>query len=192
MNITDRTSRQPRRRSGRLIVWVIIAVLIGWLLLMVRWLVFPTAVSSANSIQNVDAVYVLGEATPERLAKGIAMIETGASDHLVVTVTPTNRLHAFCSAEQDFEVHCISPQPETTRGEARQWAQLAGAKQWDSVAIVTMRPHATRSSWYFQRCFDGQISVVDDEVLSLSVLQWARQFVYETGAMAKFAMSRGC
>ena len=39
---------------------------------------------------------------------------------------PTNRLHAFYSAQQDFEVHCISPQPETL-GEARQWAQLAGA-----------------------------------------------------------------
>src|SRR5699024_12853158 len=127
----DRTSRQPRRRSGRLIVWVIIAVLIGWLLLMVRWLVFPTAVSSANSIQDVDAEYVLGEATPERLAKGIAMIETGDSDRLVVTVTASNRLHAFCSAEQDFEVHCISPQPDTTRGAARPWTQLAADKQSD-------------------------------------------------------------
>src|SRR5699024_8779888 len=115
MNITDRTSRQPRRRSGRLIVWVIIAVLIGWLLLMVRWLVFPTAVSSANSLQDVEAVQVLGEATPERVAEGIAMIETVASDRLVVTVKPTNRLHAVCSAEEDFEVDCISPQPETTR-----------------------------------------------------------------------------
>src|SRR5699024_4080346 len=143
-------------------------------------------------IQDLDAVYVLNEATPQRLAKGIAKIETGASDHLVVTVTPTNRLHAFGSAEEDFEVNYNSPQPKTSLEVALQRAQLAGTKQWDSVAIVTMRPHATRSSWYFQRCFDGQISVVDDEVLSLSVLQWARQFVYETGAMAKFAMSRGC
>lgn len=192
MTTTDRTSKHPGWRSGRLILWALLIVLAGWLLLMLRWLVFPSALSSANTIQDVDAVYVLGEATPERLAKGIAMIETGASDQLVVTVTASNRLHAFCSAEQDFEVHCISPQPETTRGEARRWTQLAGAKQWDSVAIVTMRPHATRTSWYFQRCFTGRIAVIDDEVLSLTPLQWAEQFVYETGAMAKFAMSRGC
>src|SRR5699024_12153533 len=95
MNITDRTSRQPRRRSGRLIVRVIIAVLIGWLLLMVRWLVFPTAISSANSIHNVDAVYVLGEATPERLAKSIAVIKTGASDDLVETLIEKKPPYSF-------------------------------------------------------------------------------------------------
>src|SRR5690625_7777819 len=103
MNITDRTSRQPRRRSGRLIVWVIIAVLIGWLLLMVRWLVFPTAISSANSIQNVDAVYVLGEATPERLAKGIAMIETGASDHLEIGRASCRERVGISVSERDSE-----------------------------------------------------------------------------------------
>lgn len=173
-------------------VWVSLGVVAVWLAGSLRFFAFPPALTPAHQVGPVDAVYVLGIATTERLAAGVELLESTSSDQLVVTVTPTNPLTDFCSADHDFTVHCVTPDPVATQGEARQWANLAQRQQFESVAIITMRPHATRSMLYFERCFGGDIHVVDDHVLAFSGLQWGQQFLYETGAMLKFMTSKGC
>lgn len=173
-------------------VWVSLGLVVVWVAGSLRFFAFPSAMTSADQVGSVDAVYILGAATDERLAAGIELVESTTSDQLVVTVTPGNSLHRFCSEDHDFTVHCLTPDPVSTRGEARQWAALAERQTFDSVAIITMRPHATRTMGYFERCFGGNIHVVDDQVLSFSALEWGKQFIYETGAMFKFVASKGC
>lgn len=173
-------------------VWVSLGLVVVWVAGSLRFFAFPSVMTSQDQVGSVDAVYILGAATDERLAAGVELVESTSSDQLVVTVTPGNPLHRFCSEDHDFTVHCLTPDPVSTRGEARQWADLAERQQFDSVAIITMRPHATRTMGYFERCFSGNIHVVDDQVLSFSALEWGKQFIYETGAMLKFAASKGC
>lgn len=186
------TPEGKRPRFITIAVWVCLGLFLLWCAAMLRLIVYPIALASPDSVDSVDAVYVLGLASEERLARGVGLIEDEMSDQLVVTVTADNMLHQFCSTDHAYEVYCVSPDPVTTRGEARQWGQLAEQQQWESVMIVTTRSHATRAKLYFERCFTGQIVVVNDEVQTFSAEQWVEQFVYETGAMLKFAVSQGC
>lgn len=187
------TSRhRPRRRWLKVGVWIVVVLFVVWVAASVRWFGFPPALSQPGKVGPVDAVYVLGVATKERLAAGIELVESDTSDHLVVTVTPGNSLDQFCATEHPFTVDCVTPDPVSTGGEAQQWATLAEQHQLDSVAIVTMRSHATRAVLYFERCFSGDVRVVDDQVLTLSWWQWIEQSIYETGAMIKFVASKDC
>lgn len=196
MSASHRSASTSRRRSPwrplRIGVWLVLSLLVIWLAASIRWFAFPPAISAPHTVGPVDAVYVLGVATKERLAAGVDLVESGASDHLVVTVTPGNPLDQFCATEHPFTVDCVTPDPVSTGGEAQQWADLAAQHQLDSVAIVTMRSHATRAMLYFERCFSGDVHVVDDDVLTLSWWQWGEQFIYETGAMLKFVVSKEC
>lgn len=179
-------------RWFRIAIWVLIGLVTLWIFAMFRFIVYPNVLSPAERIQSVDAVYVLGMATNERLARGIEMMQEGKSDQLVVTVTPDNRLTQFCAADHSYTVHCVSPDPVTTQGEARQWAELSEQHQWDSVALVTMRSHATRSQLTFESCYAGAVRVVDDQAHEFSAAEWFQHFIYETGAMIKLALTRGC
>jgi len=164
-----------------------------WIVAVLRLLVYPTAVTPNPEAESVDAIYVLGIATEERIEKGIELIEHGVSDQLVVTVTEGNRLDQFCADDHPFTVHCVSPDPVRTRGEARQWADLTQKNHWESVMLVTLRSHATRAKWSFERCHPGgRVVVADDEASSTQTLQWMRYAVYESGALVKFAFERGC
>lgn len=187
--------KKPRTRRQRMFtigIWICLGLLILWTAAVFRFIVFPTALSPNPRAEAVDAIYVLGIATEERLKEGMELIEYGVSDQLVVTVTDSNPLDRFCADDHPFTVHCVSPDPIRTRGEARQWAELVQDQQWESVMIVTMSSHATRAKLYFDRCHTGRVVVADDEVLSFSAAQWLEQSVYESGALVKFAFERGC
>ena len=159
---------------------------------MLRFIAYPSILAPPERVAPADAIYVLGMATEQRLARGIDLIEQGISDQLVVTVSADNPLTEFCTAQHEYTVHCVTPDPLTTRGEAQQWQSLATRHSWDSVALVTMRSHATRAAGYFDRCTSGDIQVIDDRVQSFGFSRWLDQFVYESGAIVKFALSRGC
>lgn len=184
--------RTPGRTILRVGFWTCLILLILWAVAVLRFIAYPLAPVAEPRAQSVDAVYVLGLATEERLKEGVRLIEHGVSDQLVVTMTDDNSLDRFCAANHPFTVHCVSPDPIRTRGEARQWAELAQDHQWESVMIVTTRSHATRAKLYFERCHDGRVLVADDEVLSYSAEQWLERSVYESSALVKFAFERGC
>lgn len=139
----------------------------------------------------VDAVYALGVVSPERLDRAVDLIESGYSDQLILTVSHEAHWGEFCGREHEFTVTCVTPDPLTTRGEARSWGQLAERNDWNSVMVVTMVPHLSRAELYFQRCFSGELVMMDDE-RDLEGAVWARQFFYESAAFVRYALSRGC
>lgn len=182
--------QEPRsvHRGYRLVVAVVVVLaLLAWAVLGTRYILRPTV----DEPRAVDAVYVLGAVSPERLEYSLGLMEAGYSERLIMTVSDIEPWDEFCRGDHAFAVTCVTPDPLTTRGEARSWAELAEGSGWDSVMVVTMIPHLTRAELYFQRCFDGEIVMVDDQ-RPLEASVWARQLVYETAAFVRYAVARGC
>ena len=184
---TRRGRKRPRVVS---VIAVLLTLCLLWAVLGLRFIVYPQ-VNSTSEIDTVDAVYVLGPAPPARMAKGMAMANSGLSDHLVVTVGENSPPPGYCSAQHSFTVHCVQPDPMTTGGESAHWARMAHEHQWDSIAVITNRPHITRAELYFSRCFDGRIWMIDDES-ELSHHFWDRRFLYESAAFVKYVFSNNC
>lgn len=142
---------------------------------------------------DVDAVVVLGPATPDRYEVGLALVEAGYSDTLVVSVGPLEReeLESFCNGESSFTIFCFSPDPSATRGEAQAVSLLATEHGWESMMIVTTPSHMTRALLYFERCFDGDLTMIDDEINRPDNSAFDL-FLYESGAFIKYLTTWGC
>lgn len=180
------TSRHHRARRW----WVVLGaagLLSVWLVLGLRFITF----AQGDEPRTADAVYVLGPATPERFAEGVALIEAGYSNDLVVTVSENPDMQEFCEQEQPYDLYCVFPEPVTTGGEAQKLAQLAEQHQWESVMVVTMRSHMTRAEILFNRCFTGDISMID-EGRPVTFVSGVYQFFYETAAFVKNVFTPTC
>jgi hypothetical protein len=49
----------------------------------------------------------------------------------------------------------------------------------------------TRTQLLFDRCFDGDLMVVEDPV-DFGLRQWISQYTYQTGAFVKALVTPGC
>lgn len=182
--------RRSRRRRGW---WIgpsaLVVLLLAWIAGGVWILGFPPEDDPARS----DVVVVLGPATPDRYEKGVELVEAGYSNTLVISVGQQERetLGFLCDGENNYEVICFSPAPSSTRGEAQAVGALVEEHGWESMMIVTMRPHMARALLYFQRCFDGEILMVDDGIARPedNVIDL---FLYESGAFVKFFTAWEC
>lgn len=115
-----------------------------------------------DAVTRADAVMVLaGE--KRRLPVALELVERGVAPVLVISDgldprwTQANRL---CRFGGPVRVVCVRPDPYSTRGEARLAARLARERGWDSLVVVTSRFHLYRSRTRFERCFDGELTLV--------------------------------
>ena len=95
-------------------------------------------------------------------------------------------IYAVC---EEPGVTCIAPLPETTQGEAMVFAALAEQRGWESVTVVSQTSHLPRIRILMERCYPGTVHAV---AISEPWWIWPYRFVYETGAMAKVALTPGC
>jgi uncharacterized SAM-binding protein YcdF (DUF218 family) len=146
--------------------------LVGAALVVALWVALDLYLFVAPDLDKptrADAVIVLaGDRTP-RLDRGRDLMADGVAPVLVISdgLDPlwpaANRLCADgrgARAGREFRVVCFRPDPYSTRGEARGFAQLAKDKGWESVVIATTTFHVTRSRILFRRCFDGKVEGV--------------------------------
>jgi uncharacterized SAM-binding protein YcdF (DUF218 family) len=66
----------------------------------------------------------------------------------------------LCAGDHAFAVVCPTPDPDTTRCEARTAAALAADERWASLILVTSDYHLHRASILLERCFHGDIASV--------------------------------
>jgi uncharacterized SAM-binding protein YcdF (DUF218 family) len=124
-----------------------------------RLFVWPTT----DRVEDPDAVVLFVGGRGERLEKAVELVRQHNVDALVIPngTDPTwPAANAICSEPQQFLVFCPTPQPDTTRGEARTIAELAGQEGWDRLAMVTSDYHMSRARLLLSRCFDGDVAVV--------------------------------
>jgi hypothetical protein len=109
-----------------------------------------------DRLEPADAVVVLDGDRPRRLAHGVALAATGWAPVLVVircdSVAPE-----LLAPSLPFDVMSFTPEPSTTRGEARGVARLAHEFGWRRLLIVTSTYHVTRARLIFRRALTCEL-----------------------------------
>jgi len=147
-------------RWRRIVVAVLGLVLVAWVVATVRIVFVPTEDDPGNA----EAVVVLVGSKHARLDRGLELVREGVAPTLVISdgFDPRQpRANRLCREGGDvFSVACFTPDPDSTRGEARAVAELARKHHWHRVLLVTSRFHVTRARMLFDRCLDADVDAV--------------------------------
>jgi uncharacterized SAM-binding protein YcdF (DUF218 family) len=196
--VTIPDSARPRRAGTRrlLVVSVLVVVvtlLVVWLVAAGRWIGHPRL----DTATRADAVVVLGPQDPNGgFALAQRLVDQGLAANLLLSVSSAQRgpVGHTCGGEQPqpaATLTCFVPDPDTTRGEARELARVADQHGWRTVIVITPGYHVERARLIFKRCFAGRLELVAPPI-SISPLMWAYQYVYQTVGFAKASLEQGC
>ncbi len=153
-----------------------------------RWFLNP----AQDEPVPADAVVMLAGGRGERLETAQALMDDELASVLVVMngLNWSKGFELCTSGSADFEVICPSG-PGDTRGEAREIRDLAEARGWDSILLVTSDFHLRRASTNVGRCFDGTIHRVAAEN-SFGVAREIQAVVVEWAGVVRNTIRRGC
>lgn len=177
--------------GARILAWVSGAALL-WLVVAVQLFVNVDPLS----VHRTDAVIMLGGAAAERLPVAQQMQRDYGIPVLVLSHTDTRGNVAAddaCNAA-DFpnsRLLCFRPDEYDTRGEARAIGKIAEANGWKSITVVTSSYHVSRAQRLMQQCTTADVQMVNSHP-QLSLGQWLRRFVIETGGLLDVSLRPEC
>jgi len=141
-----------------------------------------------------EAVVVLAGASESRLPRALELAE-GSSGVLVVSDAgpPLDaETHELCeNPPEHLVVHCFTPTPSNTRGEARGIARVIAEQGWSSVTVVTSDIHVTRAGLLIDRCTEAEVNMADAS-MPMSAGQWIRHVSHELGGLAQASLQPDC
>jgi hypothetical protein len=189
--VFSRRHATHRRRRFRRVLVSFCLVLIGTVVAGVPVYVRP----QTDRLRHADAILILGGPDYHRYTFGLDLGSQGWAPNVVVS-NPIGAddpwLTRFCAAPQTrYELHCFTPDPETTKGEGRELRRLASQHGWRTVIVVTLLPHISRARFILEQCFDGELVMVPIPV-HLSVPIWAFHYVYQTAGYVRALFQPGC
>lgn len=121
----------------------------------------PIVWPATDAPERADAVIVLSGDHGERLALALDLIERGLTSVLVFDGSlDSTRAVELCRGGQPFEVICLQPEVDNTRGEARAAADLASRRGWTRLVVATSTHHVARSRLLFRRCVRGEVAII--------------------------------
>jgi uncharacterized SAM-binding protein YcdF (DUF218 family) len=178
--------RRIRRRLVLPCVLLIAAVVVGW----------PVFVRpQVDPLRHADAILILGGFGYDRYPFGMGLGTQGWAPKVVVS-NPNGPKDAwldhYCATHhRQLNLQCFVPHPPTTKGEGRELRRLAALYGWHTVIVVTFRPHISRARFILERCFDGDLIMVASPA-TISPMQWAFNYVYQTAGYVRAALQPGC
>jgi hypothetical protein len=184
-----RRRRFPRRtRQWAVSVCVLlIAAVIGGLPVYVRPQVDP--------LRHADAILVLGGNGWGRYPFGVELAVQGWAPTVVLSWSHEPKdtwvTQQCTTPHPQLNVHCFTPEPPTTKGEARELRHLAAKYGWRTVIVVTFRPQISRARFILKKCFAGDLVMVDSPA-HLSAPRWAFEYVYQTAGYVRAALDPDC
>lgn len=145
-----------------------------------------------DALRKSDAIFVLGGYGPRSLF-GIELAKEGWAPTVVLSGGFTEPLlwHRCWFPRPPINLLCIAPHPQTTSGEARELKLLAEKYSWHRVIVVTFRPHISRARFILERCFDGELIMVESPA-NISIARWAYEYGYQTAGYAKAFVEQEC
>lgn len=178
---------------------------LGWIALVIVLVVaFATATLAVtrayvrpqtDALRRADAIAILGGPDYRRYSFGIGLAKQGWAPNVVVSNPHGDRdafMTGYCrEPHREFTLYCFVPDPPTTAGEALALRTLAREHGWNSVIVVTFRPHISRARHILGRCFDGELIMVESPA-SLTARQWFYQFAYQTAGYVRAFLSGSC
>lgn len=108
--------------------------------------------------ERADAIVVFaGEGQRHQLGRELAA--DGLAPILVISLgSQYSALDDVCGRTEPYEVWCVDPDTENTRGEAQMFGRLAHENGWGSVVGVTGDYHVQRARTYLDRCYLGDLA----------------------------------
>ena len=143
---------------------------------------------------HVDAVVQLGGAPDRAYARSRQAASSGRAPVLVESVPPeAERIErSACAPQAGLEVICFSPEPSTTRGEARELGDLVRNRGWHRVLVFATGPdHVGRSRFVLGRCTDAEL-LVTAWPIPRSHAHELWQAVYQAGGWVRAGLEGGC
>ena len=186
----------PKRRTGAIGRFLLLTALSSALIVLGAAVGRSVLVQpQIDELRKADAIVILGGPTFERYPYGIGLAEQGWAPELAIS-NPHGGLDPwltnFCeAAHAKYTTHCFTPDPLTTRGEARELARMADKHGWRSVIVVTFLPHVSRARYIVQKCFDATV-IMAASPSRISAAQWVYQYVYQTAGFIRAALTPGC
>jgi hypothetical protein len=124
-----------------------------------------------------------------RIRDALDLVPQFAPVVVVSTVTDEDRRSAGCGGTTERTVICVRSQDDSTKGEAKMFAQIAHRRGWDHVIAVTSQDHTRRAELELRRCFSGDVTMVSrgtNRAIPVAV-------VHEVAALAvTLTVRRGC
>jgi uncharacterized SAM-binding protein YcdF (DUF218 family) len=120
---------------------------------------------SSDAPGRADAVVVLSGGRDSRLDPALRLMAQRVARVLVISGAGYDpkwkQARALCAkGSTKFRVICFDPKPYSTRGEAREIAQLAQRRHWTKVDVVTSRYHVFRAGMVIRRCYHGELAMI--------------------------------
>jgi uncharacterized SAM-binding protein YcdF (DUF218 family) len=135
------------------------AAVVVWLAAMVPGVRNPPEASLPD---RADAVIVFAGEGP-RFVAARQLAANGLTGVLVLSAPDLPEVAQGWCDEVDpgpFEIRCVVPDPENTRGESRMFADLADVEGWEQLVAVTSASHAQRALTTLEQCFPGEVTMV--------------------------------
>jgi uncharacterized SAM-binding protein YcdF (DUF218 family) len=151
--------RHPRARSTRLLLGVLTLLVAAVVAVGGRLFLW----TGSDRPERVDAVLVPAGGRGERETTALRLVREGVAPVLAYSDggRPSSGAGRLCRQPvTGIRVICVTPDTDTTRGEARAFAELAEREGWGSVAVITSSYHATRAGLLLSRCYEGTVYTV--------------------------------
>jgi uncharacterized SAM-binding protein YcdF (DUF218 family) len=181
-----------RRGRRRLLVALVVLVAAALAGLTYPMFVFP----ATDAPGRADAVVVFAGGDGERQAEGVRLVGQGVAPVLVISDggEPDGPRARLCRERPaGLRLVCFTPDPATTRGEARRFAELAGRHGWRSLVLVTSNYHVLRASLLLERCYGGPVRRVGTALRNDHSWETGRQLAGEWLAVgAALTLQRSC
>lgn len=134
-----------------------------------------------------DAIVVLGGSSDDREQVGIDLADEGYASQLILSnpYGPRSTLTKMCAdTSKTFSIDCFVPDPNTTRGEAREIRDRAEREDWSAIIVVTSKAHLSRARYIFGKCWSGD-TVFVPSTSDVSLLGWVWSYTYQTAGYVR-------
>jgi uncharacterized SAM-binding protein YcdF (DUF218 family) len=181
-------------RRGRLRPLVVLLAVVAVALAGLTYplFVFP----STDEPGRADAVVVFAGGDGERQEGGARLVREGVAPVLVISDggEPDGPRAGLCRERPPgLRLYCFTPDPATTRGEARRFAELADREGWRSLVLVTSNYHVLRAGLLLERCYDGRVRRVGTPLRNDHSWETGKQLAGEWLAVgAALTLTRSC
>jgi uncharacterized SAM-binding protein YcdF (DUF218 family) len=169
-----------------------VAIVVG-AVLTERWFVHPRTDDPGTA----DAIFVL-DGGGDRIGFTLELVRDGVATEVVFAAPfvasqgvwaarPCNSIRPE-NVPDAATFDCHTPEPGTTRGEARLLRDLATENGWETVVVVASTDQITRARRLISRCWDGEIRMTGPD----HGTSWPIRALYEWGVGLKATLVRGC
>jgi uncharacterized SAM-binding protein YcdF (DUF218 family) len=142
-----------------------------------------------------DAVVVFADGRARRIATGVRLVEKGVAPVLVISDggSADSREGWVCRQGVGVRTVCVTPDPGSTDGEVRAFAELAAERGWRSLVLVTSGHHLRRATLLMDQCYGGRTFTARAAENPLAVDEAVPRVLHEwAGLVAAVTVQRAC